>query len=239
MPANPIIFKARTVAMQRIMDAICHGHIYWCSGTITIQRCAKLVSKFDINYQVLADRNAKARRKRAGLGNANLVLWLNDDVIRWWLLVTPPESGDHAAHSTEKLRNALDRAGRIEIDGFELVSLPKPSGQPKNGKSQATERLTWRMSQRKYEDWRIAIIDAVRGASPHALHNLVYRLWSSPGFGGVRSQIGKLAALYNAEVKRVSRKDAPALPKRLSYVRRLDHCGVSLLQLVAQQKASQ
>ncbi len=124
---NPIIFTLRAVTMQRLADVVGHGYTHWCSGSISVMRCQKLVTKFELNYHVLDDRNVRARRKRSGLGNAQLVLWLNQDQVHWWLLATSPDHGDHAAHTSEKLHDALSRDGRIEIDGFELLRLPKPT----------------------------------------------------------------------------------------------------------------
>lgn len=211
-----------------------------------------MVNKFTLNYHVSADRNARARRKRAGLGNANLILFLNNGVVLWWLLVTPQIAGDHAAHSIEKLRDATSKNGRIEIDGFELLSLPKKKApadkdkinsegkkQPKNLLSPSQPKLTkltWRMTDHKNQAWRDSIIEGVRKSSSRSIEVLIYQLWSSPGFSGIRSQIGKLAALYRAEVKRAARKDAPALPKRLGYVRRLSNQGITVAQLTLQAR---
>ncbi len=225
---NILIFTSRTVAMQRMQDSLVHGYTHFTCGTIPIQRTPKLVTKFDINYQVFGDRNLRARRKRANLGNANLVMLRKDSMIQWWLFVTPPAGGDHAAHALEKLRDSTLRDERVQIDGFELVTLPK--------KGTEKTKLTWRMTQQKYQDWRMSIIDTIRKGSAHAMHNMSYQLWTSPGFSGIRSQIGHLAALYNAEVKRASRKNAPALPKCLPYVRRLPNQGITLLQLLAETK---
>lgn len=224
MAHNPIVFTARPVVMQRLMDLVSHGFTCWVSGSVPALRCKKLVAKFDLNYHTHADRNERARRKRAGLGNAQLVLWFHQDVIRWWLFATPPNIGEHAAHSQEKLRNALEPGGRIEIDGFELVHLHR--------KGQEKPSLTWRMTEHKYQGWRQSVIDTVRSRSHHSMHHMLYSLWSSPGFAGVRSQIGKIAALYRAEVKRSENKNAPMPPKRLAYVRRLKQDGLTLSQLL-------
>ena len=225
---NILIFTSRVLAMQRMQDSLVHGYTHFTCGSLPIPRAPKVITKFDINYQVFGDRNLRARRKRANLGNANLILLKKDSMIHWWLFVTPPAGGDHAAHSLEKLRDSTLRDERVQIDGFELVTLPK--------KGTEKTKLTWRMTQQKYQDWRMSIIDTIRKGSAHAMHNMSYQLWTSPGFSGIRSQIGHLAALYNAEVKRASRKNAPALPKCLPYVRRLPNQGITLLQLLAETK---
>jgi hypothetical protein len=235
MKYNPTVITNRTVLMQHLTDALSHGYVCYVSGSVSPQRASALVTKFDIVYQVSADRNSRARRKRSGLGNARLVLFYRDGVIYWWLLVTSPESGEHAAHALENLKDAVGSATGIQIDGFELIRMPKPADKldvRKSSKSQ--NRLTWRMRAAKERDWRCSIIDAVRSGTPYQLDQLIYRLWSSPGFGGIRSQIGKMAALYRNEIKRAGRKDAPALPKRLGYVRRLKFTGIPLAKLVSQ-----
>lgn len=233
--------------MQRLIDAVSNGYGHYCHGSVNIDRCANLVNKFNLNYHVLADRNERARRKRAGLGNAKLILWLQNEVVYWWLMVTAQNAGDHSAHSIEILHDANSISGRIEVEGFELVRLPKKTPrkqtalatvkQPDKSKAIFSSKLTWRMNKHKYQAWRDSIIEGVRNTSAGALELLIYKLWSSPGFSGIRSQIGNLAALYKNEVKRASRRNAPALPKRLGYVRRLNTKGITLGRLVVQNKA--
>jgi len=232
--------------MQRIMDAVSNGYTYYFHNAISVERCAKLVNKFNLNYHVLADRNERARRKRAGIGNAKLVLWLHNDVVYWWLLVTAPDHGDHAAHTIEILRDANSIGERIEVEGFELVRLPNKSNNKfvssntsNSTVNQKSIHLTWRMGKIKYQAWRESVIDEVRTKSARSIELTIYRLWTSPGFSGVRSQIGHIAALYKAEVKRTCRKDAPALPKHLGYVRRLSSKGITLNELIIQSKQPQ
>lgn len=233
MKEKLLIVRSRTVAMQQLLDAVGYGYTQFVHGVVAVERCAKLIARFSEYYQVDAGRNARARRKRTKFGNARLVMLLRDRQIYWWLLVTPERMGEHAAHSLEKLQDAMSKK-RIQLDGFELVRLPR-NAQPKSTarKFKQATRLTWRMSETKYADWRHSIIDSVRTEPAMRLHQLTFALWSSPGFGGVRSQIGKLAALYRAEVKRSGRRDAPELPKRLHYVRRMKITGQTLAQLVA------
>lgn len=240
MQKNVLVVESRSVVMQQLLDAVVNGYTYYTNGSVRADRCARLVKRFQMIYQVDADRNARARRKRNGFGSAKLVLFHREGLVYWWLLITPPTKGDHAAHSLEKLRDAQNRDGRIEIDGFELVRLPRhPKDKPPQGQTDRPfTRLTWRMTERKVQDWRHSIINAVRKSSSSSLHQLTYQLWSSPGFGGIRSQIGKIAALYKAEVKRSGRADAPALPKRLLYVRRMKVTGMTLTQLEATSKES-
>jgi hypothetical protein len=246
---NPTIFESRTLLMQRLADAVSHGYTHYCSGTVTIDRCAKLARKFDLNYVVSADRNERARRKLAGLGNATLLLWLRDGSVHWWLMVAPPSAGEHPAHAIESLRDATKSMERVQIDGFELVRLPRKARKIVNptvtaGKATAPSRkqksttLTWRMQAEKYQGWRDSIIQSVRGSSYRSIEELLYRLWSSPGFSGIRTQVGNIVALYRGEVKRSGRKDTPPTPKHLRYVRRLSTAGISLAELHMRAKSA-
>ena len=231
---SPLIFTSRPLLMQRLCDAVIQGYTHWVAGSVDIGRCQKLVKKFDITYQILADRNLRANRTRAELGNARLFLWYTNGTIRWWLMVTAPKKdghATHAAHSIEKLHSAMTRNKRLEVDGYELVQIPK--------KETADTKWTWRMTENKYQNWRYSIIDTVRKGSSNNMHQMLYQLWSSPGFAGIRSQVGKLAALYRAEVQRSSRKDAPMPPKHLPYVRRLRDGGVSVAQLLKKSTCSE
>ena len=229
---SQLVFSRRELVMQRLMDAVTHGYSFWESGSVSIERSQKLVQKFELSFQTNADRNLRFRRKRAGLGNAKLVLWRDKEVIFWFLLVTPPNSGMHAAHSLEKLQDALKHGQRITISGFELVRLPK-KGAGKNGTT-----LTWRMEQHQYQGWRHSVIDTVRKGSSREMDELLRKLWSAPGFHGIRSQIGKLVALYRAECQRASRKDAPPPPRRLPYLRRMRNYGDLLPYLTSQHRSS-
>lgn len=243
MDKQQLILTSRTLAMQRIADHVCHGYSEYCCGAVSPEKCVKLIRKFKLLYYIDADRNIRARHKRQHLGNAVLVMWYRqaDRVIYWWLLVTPKSAGEHPAHANEQLRDALNPESRLQIDGFDLVRLPKPTNKNVSQRTVGKEvssltRWTWRMSTQKYEDWRHSVIDTVRTGSSSAMHSLLYRLWSSPGFGGIRSQIGKITALYRSEVKRANRRDAPVPPKKLYYVRRLKVVGLSPDQVLVQSR---
>jgi hypothetical protein len=233
---TPFVLTSRAVLMQRITDRVRHGFTHWCAGTTATYRVPALAEKMAANYGVDADRNERARTKRAGRGSAMLLLLSkNDDFIRWWLQVTPPHAGPHPAHIAERLVDATQPRTRIELDGYELLQLPIKSRISK----ETTVRWTWRMNPSKYEGWRDAVIDAVRNrASRGHVHDLLYGLFEgSPGFAGVRIQVGKLAALYRHEwARRRGNELLVPLPRRLGYVRRLATGGIRLHALVAQTK---
>ncbi len=222
---EPKVHLKQIELMQRLMDAAICGYTDWICGSVKIERAQEVVKRFAIEYQMDIDRNARARRKRAGLGNARMILFDADMNIDWWLMVTPPENGKHPAHAAERLKNAFNRDGRIIVDGaYELIRLTK--------KGAKKPTLTWRMTQERYQEWRDLIIESVRHGSKSSAHQLLINLYTTPGFSGVRSQVGHLAALYRSEVIRSGRNGLPELPKRLRYVRRLRDSGITLSQFV-------
>lgn len=232
--ADFMVFSSRVVLQQRLADWVARGYINWAAGLVGLERAPRLVKKFNIAYGVNSDRNERARRKRSGLGNAVLVLWrrtTTDPTLFWWLLVT---DGDHPAHSAERMRDATSAGGRIVVDGYELVRIV-PCETKRNQARYDRPRpsrptWTWRMDSQKYTDWRESIIQVVRVRTPaRQLQDLLRALFSSPGFSGVRHQVGKLAVLYRSEWKRIrGGEDLPPLPARLGYVRRLPNEGVWL-----------
>lgn len=224
---QPLVMTDKNVLMQRLCDCVGNGYPLWISGGAAENKVESLVSRFNLNYQILADRNERTRRKRAGLGNAKLLLWHDENAARvvWWMFVTPPDLGGHGAHALEKLHDMRERE-RVEFQGFELIKLPQ--------KGQERERLTWRMNENKYAAWRESIIDNVRSKNIFELKKMLYGLASSPGFSGIRSQSKKLVRLYKAEVKRKGLKDAPMITQQFRYNRRLRNKGTPLTQWARQ-----
>ncbi|MEQ1527191.1 MAG: hypothetical protein ABL911_10670 [Gallionella sp.] len=226
---NLLIYNRLVIVLQRILDAVNNGHTHYVCGSCSIDKIEQLLANFDMNYQACASRYQRLKRVRMGLGNVHLVLWYNHGVVYWWLLATAPELGRHPIHETDNLKNALVVGERIEINGYELVRLPK--------KGTAQTKLTWRMTSSKFENFHNGIVEAVRSRSHQRMRNILDYLWMCPGFNGIRVQTGNLAAMYRAEVKHASVKDAPMPRKRLYYLNRIDHIGISVKQLLSQVKA--
>ena len=138
--------------------------------------------------------------------------------LLWVLLVS---QGDHPAHRLEQLRNALDPEERLELFGYELVRTTKP------GVDHPV--WTWRMNAVSYEALRARVIDTVRRGNDHCVRQLISSLYRCPGFRGVRSQVGRVAALLKAEWRRRrGSQSLPRLPKVLPYVQRLRNESVPL-----------
>lgn len=234
--ANPIVFTKLELILQRLLDSVQQGYTLVASGQVAPSKAPKLASKFDIQYGVFADKNLRARRKRNGLGNAKWLCYVKNDVVNWWLLVTPPDVGGHLAHVLEDLVDVKKSGCALKFEQFELVELPysKPNKcqsehvkQRYKARTKPT-RLTWRMSAESYENARQRIINDVRSGDSYQLTGIIRALYLMPGFGGIRSQVGKLVSLYSGEVKRAGLRDAPAPLNTLRYTRRLANDGIRL-----------
>lgn len=227
---NTVIFTQQKVVMQGICDKVRIGYHLYVTGTTTLEKLEHAINVFAMDYQALSDKNERAKRSRRGFGNAHLVLWYRNGLVQWWLFAKPESMGRHPIHAMEDLRDALDKDQRIEIDDLELVRAPKIGT--------SDSKFTWRMTEQKYRDWHERIAQAVRSRSYPQMYGMLCQLWRYPGFSGVRKQIGHLVAMYKIEVKRASLKDPPQPPKRLYYLNRINHTGMSVKQLLAQSKVA-
>lgn len=198
----------KTVFMQRIADHVGRGYPYFVGGQIPEERWPVLCRKFSDLYRVDLGKDARYRRKKLGLGNAVLLGMRAEGGVIWMLLVTP---GDHPAHTLEKLREATEFA--IEVTGYELVRTTR-SGSPK-------PVWSWRMTAAHYRSWRERIIAAVRHHDRVLGKQLWESLYHSPGFAGIRTQVGKLVSLFKREWQRVEQSPFPYPARPLYYVRRM------------------
>lgn len=226
---NLLLYTSLSIVLQRIQDFVNFGYTHYVCGNATVDNIDQVVALFQMNYQACISRYQRSKRTSMGLGNVHLVLRLKGDQVYWWLLATPPAVGRHTIHETDILKNALIAGEHIEIDGLELVRLPK--------KGTDRTKLTWRMTASTIDEFSKNIIDAVRSRSHHRMQRVLYRLWSNPGFNGIRSQVGKLVVQYRAEVRRASIKDAPKPPDKLYYLNRRPHAGITVKQLREQLKS--
>ena len=57
---DPMIHVHKTVLMQRLMDAVVRGYIWYTSGTIPLENAARLAAKFADKYATNRNSNARA-----------------------------------------------------------------------------------------------------------------------------------------------------------------------------------
>lgn len=213
---DPPVHTHKTVLMQRLLNAAIRGHVWHTSGRVPITRAAHLADKFADLYHV--DRNANQRAYAKRKGNANSRLFFltrpeHDDLL-WWLLVT---NGNGLVHERETLHAITDRRHRLRIgDEYELVRVTRKS---EHGGGLV---WTWRMTRQCLEAWRTRIIQACRLGSSEFLQEALHSLYRTPGFSGIRRQVGTLATLARHEWRRRHGTDAPSFHCRLGYLERLE-----------------
>lgn len=223
---NPVVFDRKSVFMQRIADHARAGYLHWTAGEIPIEKAAVLARQFADLYLVGLPKDARFKRKKLGLGNAVLLLWEGQgdakSRIHFVLMVS---AGDHPAHQLERLQDI--RLTRIQVTGYELLELPR--------KGQERPAWTWRMTIEAYKHWEFRIDQATKSRNPKPAAAAFYSLYQSPGFAGIRSQVGHLVKYWRGVWKRVKRSDEPFFPPRtLYYVSRLPDRGMRLSMLIGQ-----
>jgi len=148
--------------------------------------------------------------------------------LHWFLLITP---GEHLTHRLETLRDASTLQGRIELTGYELVTLPRVG--------QSKPAWTWRMTATTYTAWRQRLISAAR-RHLNGLNRELQVLTRTPGFAGCRVQVKKLLQLARAEAsRRMSAEQVGnvTFPTRVPYLQRVPQGGVPISRVQQLQQA--
>jgi hypothetical protein len=233
---DPPVLRTKTAYMQRLADLVRLGNRHHVSGEVALDRACALVRKFRDLYLVHLPKDRRYRRKRAGLGNAHLVLWQPDieaPTLTFTLLVT---SGDHPAHRLEQLRDAYDRRHRLRVGAdYELVQHTRAAAPAAAGSAPGKAprpSLSWRLTAEREQAYRDEFRDLIRR---NAVRDLVLR-WNSihriVGFALARRQVFEIRSMARAEWRR-SRKGAfPAKGTRIAYVSRVPHHGPPLSALI-------
>ena len=112
--------------------------------------------------------------------------------------------------------------GRISVTNYRLVRIPS--------EFDTKPRWSWRYTRASYDGLRNNIVNAIRTKNDERLRQIIYNMYRSPCFGGVREQIKSAVSLIKDEWKRTrgSKEGMPEMPKLIGYVRRLEDKGVML-----------
>jgi hypothetical protein len=231
---DPPVLRTKTAYMQRLADLTRLGSRYHVTGEVSLDRACALVRKFRDLYLVHLHKDQRYRRKRAGLGNAHLVLWqpnIEAPILNFALLVTP---GDHPAHRLEQLRDAYDRRERLRVGAdYELVQHTRAAATVGAAPGKGPKvSLSWRLLAEREQAYRDEFRDLIRR---NAIRDLVLR-WHSihriVGFALARRQVFELRAMARAEWKRSRKGPFPAKGTRIGYVSRVPHHGPPLSALI-------
>lgn len=226
--ADPPVHVHKTVLMQRLLDAVSRGYTWYTAGTVPVSKAQRLADKFAHSYGIDRNENQRSYARRQGRANARLFYFavsVRPEVLHWWLCATP---GTGQVHELETLRCACERRTRVRVPGdYELLRITRKS--EKGGGSV----WTWRMTRECNEQWRIRLRQACRASSAAEVRLAIGSLSRTPGYSGVRQQVGHLIEFARREWRRRhgSLTDFPGLIK-LGYVERLRDSSVPLKQIL-------
>jgi hypothetical protein len=193
---NPPVLLHKTAFLQRIQEAVGNGYQHYALGEVPTARALPLVLKFVDRYRIDADKSVRHLRKTKGLGNARLVLYSPEPTcVEFALLVT---RGQNPAHDLERL--ADESNSPVAYREFELVRL--------TGKGREKPSLTWRWNADTMRAWRERLHMHTASYDKLGLYQDFFSLYRSPGFAGIRRQVGELVAGWRRDWEKL-RGQAP------------------------------
>ena len=227
------LLTKKTVYMQRIADLVRTGHYSYTCGEIHLSKAQSLYEKFSKFYGCHLNKLTASRLRSTGRCTSRFLAYLPDDSdkIHWILLVTKGDFEYPEIGKLEKWQNAI--RDRVTLTGYELVRLTKPT-EPK-------PVWTWRYTKTREQELRDAIVSAIRHRQDTSLKQLIFTIWRSPGFAGVRDQVKKMGVLIKEEWKRTRShsEPLPEIPQRIGYVQRLPDKGKFAKALLKERNAGE
>jgi len=224
---DPQVHIHKTVLMQRLLDAVSRGYHFHVAGTIPLPKAQRLADKFSERYAVHRNECQRAYARSKGRANARLFLLAvpgSTDLL-WWLCAT---SGVGSIHDEETLRDSREQRTRLRIEtDYEAVRMTRR--QNRGGGAV----WTWRMTNECSTRWRVRILLACRGPGVAEIGPSIRSLYRTPGFSGIRQQVGELMVLARREWRhRHGSLDHFPVPLALPYVERLPDTSIRLSELI-------
>lgn len=232
---DPFIFTSRTVWMQRCSDMASKNHVLYLRGSCPPEKIISLWDKFNRFYDLELTRLERSRLRKKGFASARMFLLARKEFgygkqdIEWVLMRSEGLLNAAAADARERWLSAVGNQQRIQMDGFELVRLTRPSNQ--------SPSWTWRFSRDLYEELRNSIVDDIRHHRMDRLSGTVERIWRAPGFAGIRAQGKGLMKLIKDEQNRSQKPSSfIELPQRFGYIRRIPDKGITLSSFLRNER---
>lgn len=221
---NPFVITKKTVYMQRISDAASRGSTKYISGTIPVEKAGFFAAKMNDRYELKLAAFEALRKRKLGYATAKLIFWhpeKGSKSLNWILLITNGKFKDDIAEK-ENWIDLTTKSGRIKVTNYVLFRNPSTND--------SKPRWTWKYSRYSYDGIRNNIVCSIRDKNDKMLREIIYNLFRSPSFAGVREQVKEIVNLIKDEWKRTRGSDEkmPEIPKTLGYVRRLSDKGVRL-----------
>lgn len=189
-------------ALSRILANASQGYSRYTSGSIAASKVTHLAQKFHRLHAIGASPSQRHTRKKKGLANALLTIYLppGADTASWLLQFTYGELGSH-----ERLREATQKP-RLTFLSYELV------------RRSARGKVGWTVRRAKEE---MAALHSLLSELCHKRNwrdvaRLLKRITAEPGFAGIREQT---KALQRAAVQLGYRGTLP----RVYYLHKVSH----------------
>ncbi len=216
--------------MQRISDAVSKGSVRYLQGTIAVVKAGAFASKMTQRFACDLTPVQASRKRKAGYATAKLYFWYPHKGsldLHWILFITEGELEDTGG-SDEQWRDPTKKKERVTITNYVLVRILTTFD--------IKPRCSWRYTKASFDDLCDDIVNAIRSKHDEQLKQLIYNLYRSPSFSGIREQVKKAVKLIEAEWQRTrgSKENMPAIPKFKGYVRRLPDKGVRLASIKVQ-----
>lgn len=174
-----VVFRFKADAMQRIAHLVSHGYTRWVAGEISPGKAEALALKFDDRYHVCSSEIQRYRARKRGDATADLTMWWDGkSTVHWVLLVFG--TGDGLVTQMEALSSCVEKSGRIELTGYELVREPR--------KGQSGKSWSWRMTSSTEARHKSNIKAAIRQKNQMKIRQAVDSLRRIPGFRLARHQ---------------------------------------------------
>ena len=221
---EPRVLLTKIAFMQRCADLV-RRNPFFVTGAVPLSRAPALVRKFRDLYLIGAQKDSRYRRKCAGLGNAQLLLWRPEaESAELVFVLFVSELGDHPARILERLRDAREPGGRLEVTGYELIRHTRAGSH--------RPAWTWRMTAATYQGWRDRVRACVRHRNALELRQAWYSLHRVPGFAAARAQGKRIRELVRTEYRRANGLTLPLATPRLRYIERTPSNAVPLSALL-------
>ena len=223
-PSNPFVITKKTIYMQRISDAVSKGSVKYISGVIRVEKAGFFAAKMNERYKLDLTALEGNRKRKLGYATFKLIFWhpeKGSKSLNWILLITNGKFKDDIAEK-ENWIDLTTKSGRIKVTNYVLFRNPSTND--------SKPRWTWKYSRYSYDGIRNNIVCSIRDKNDKMLREIIYNLFRSPSFAGVREQVKEIVNLIKDEWKRTRGSDEkmPEIPKTLGYVRRLSDKGVRL-----------
>lgn len=200
-PSIPVA-TSKTAALSRVLDVVPKGYAFYATGTVPAKKLLPFLNKLHDKYGIGCSPAQRLLRKKKGLANALMVVYLRKtpahletegppeeiaslevdihdllqtDVQVSWLLLATKGAGE--VWEEESLKDVREKP-RLTLLGYELVQRPE--------RGRAT--WTWRRPKEEMEGLYALLKEHARLRHNSNIAETLLRISRQPGFAGVRQQ---------------------------------------------------